>query len=487
MAFDPSIISSIPDSAPNPIKAKGDAYTLASLIDNQQLDRMKLNQAKSEQEDLGKIKQVLSKADISTFEGQNKAAEAATRINPKLGMDLQRNFAQRQSAQYEKQDQELKFQVVKHDALASSLDSILGEADQLRKSGASDAMVNASIMKSVLGAKEQLSQQTLPNGQSLWDPNYDKALSQGPLTYDKIKSLEAQSNKGQELLKQRLAERHQSVAEAQETERERHDRATETNAADKTDLSKKKSERDASGGLSDKARDELADQALTGDSGALVGLSKADKAAVRNRIADVAEIRGLKGGDIAAKNAEFFGIKAGERALGTRQAQIDTAANEADKLIPIALEASEKVPRGKLVPWNKLFQIAERGDSDPNLLAFAQAARSLANVYTRAVVPGASGVSDREESIASLPIYTDQASFKAVTDIMKKEIAAAQASPREVRKGLSDSITGRDPQPEAPASRPVAGSPQGSNEPTATGPDGKKVVFRGGQWVPLGK
>lgn len=455
MAFDPSVISSIPDSNVNPVKAKGDAFTLASLIDNQQLDRLKLNTAQSEQKDLGKIKEVLGKSDISTFEGQNKAAEAATRINPKLGMDLQRNFAQRQSAQYDKQDQDLKIYAVQQDHIAGALDNVLAEADQLRKSGASDAMVNATIMKSVLSAKEQLSQQTLPNGQPVWNASLDKALSSGPLTYDRIKALENQSNKGQELIKARLAERHQQVGEQQETERERHDRATESQGQEKVDLSAKKLERDSSGGLTDKAVDTLADQSLTGDTSGLTGLSKADKAKVRNRQADLAEIRGLKGGDLAAKNAEFFGIKAGERALGTRQAQIDTAANEADKLIPIALEASEKVPRGKLVPWNKLFQIAEKGDSDPNLYAFAQAARSLANVYTRAVVPGASGVADREESIASLPIYTDQTSFKAVTDIMKKEIAAAKASPREVRQGLAESITGRDPQPIAPASAPV--------------------------------
>lgn len=455
MAFDPSVISSIPDSQISPVKAKGDAFTLASLIDNQQLDRLKLNTAQSEQKDLGKIKEVLGKSDISTFEGQNKAAEAATRINPKLGMDLQRNFAQRQSAQYDKQDQDLKIYAVQQDHIAGALDNVLAEADQLRKSGATDAMVNATIMRSVLGAKEQLSQQMLPNGQPVWNQSLDKALASGPLTYDRIKALENQSNKGQELIKARLAERHQQVGEAQETERERHDRAMESQGQEKVDLSAKKFERDSAGGLTGKALDEITDQALTGDTSALTGLSKGDKAAVRNRMADVAEIRGLKGGDVAAKNAEFFGIKAGERALGTRQAQIDTAANEADKLIPIALEASEKVPRGKLVPWNKLFQIAEKGDSDPNLYAFAQAARSLANVYTRAVVPGASGVSDREESIASLPIYTDQASFKAVTDIMKKEIAAAKASPREVRQGLGESITGRDPQPIAPASAPV--------------------------------
>lgn len=452
MSFDPSVISSIPDSQVNPTKAKGEAYTLASLVDNQQLDRMKLNSAKSEQADMAKIKDVLNKSDISTFEGQNKAAEAATRINPKLGMDLQRNFTQRQSAQYDKQDQDLKIRTVQHDYIAGALDNVLAEADAARKSGASDAMVNATIMKSVLGAKEQLSQQTLPNGQPVWDASFDKALAGGPLTYDRIVAMERQSNKGQELLKQRLAERHQKIGEEQETERERHDRAMESQGQQKVDVSKEKAERDAGGGLTDKAVDALADQSLTGDTSGLTGLSKADKAKVRNRQADLAEIRGLKGGDLAAKNAEFFGIKAGERALGTRQAQIDTAANEAEKLIPIALEASDKVPRGKLVPWNKLFQIAEKGDSDPNLYAFAQAARSLANVYTRAVVPGASGVADREESIASLPIYTDQTSFKAVTDIMRKEIAAAKASPREVRQGLAESITGRVPKgPEGPA------------------------------------
>lgn len=455
MAFDPSVISSIPDSNVNPVKAKGDAFTLASLIDNQQLDRLKLNTAQSEQKDLGKIKEVLGKSDISTFEGQNKAAEAATRINPKLGMDLQRNFAQRQSAQYDKQDQDLKIYAVQQDHIAGALDNVLAEADQLRKSGASDAMVNATIMKSVLSAKEQLSQQTLPNGQPVWNASLDKALSSGPLTYDRIKALENQSNKGQELIKARLAERHQQVGEQQETERERHDRATESQGQEKVDISKAKFERDSGGGLTGKAVDQITDQVITGDTSGLTGLSKADKAKVRNRMADVAEIRGLSGADIAAKNAEFFGIRAGERALGTRQAQIDTAAVEAQKIAPIVREASKKVPRGGFVPWTKLFQIAEAGSSNKELLAFAQAAKSYANIYTRATVPGASGVSDRESAVEHLPIFTDDASFEAVMDIMDKEIAAAKASPREVRQGLAESITGRDPQPIAPASAPV--------------------------------
>jgi hypothetical protein len=237
MAFDPSVISSIPDSSINPIEAKAKGYTLASLIDDQKLGRMKVNAAQSEQADMGKIKDILGKSDISTFEGQNKAAEAAMKVSPKLGMDLQRGFAQKQSAQYEKQDSDLRMYAVQQDHIAGALDSVLAEADQLRKSGATDAMVNATIMRSVLGAKESLQRQMLPNGQPVWNQQLDKALAGGPLTYDRIKSLEMQSNKGQELIKQRLAERHQGVTEAQENERERHDRATESNATRKTDAS----------------------------------------------------------------------------------------------------------------------------------------------------------------------------------------------------------------------------------------------------------
>jgi hypothetical protein len=76
-------------------------------------------------------------------------------------------------------------------------------------------------------------------------------------------------------------------------------------------------------------------------------------------------------------------------------------------------------------------------------LRFAQAARSFANIYTRAVVPGASGVADREESIKNLPTFTDQKSFNGVLDIMDQEMRAAQASPAAVREDMARAITGR--------------------------------------------
>jgi hypothetical protein len=216
-------------------------------------------------------------------------------------------------------------------------------------------------------------------------------------------------------------------------------------------------------GLSTDSVQSLAEQAEAGDTSALVGLSKQDKEAVRNRMADNAQIRGTTGADQAARNANFFGIKAGERTLGTRQANIDSAVTEAQNVLPILRQASDAVPRGKITSLNELIQVAERGTSDPALLRFAQAARSFANIYTRAVVPGASGVSDREESIKNLPTFTDQKSFNGVLDIMEQEMAAAKASPASVREDMASDITGRKPGqnaevPRTPAKAPAVGT-----------------------------
>lgn len=214
-----------------------------------------------------------------------------------------------------------------------------------------------------------------------------------------------------------------------------------------------------SGGLDDKSVQRLADQLEAGDTSGLTGLSKPDRAKVQNRRSDDAEIRGTTGADQAARNANFFGVKAGERTLGTRQANIDSAVTEAQKILPILRAASDAVPRGKFTSLNEIIQTAERGTSDPALLRFAQAARSFANIYTRAVVPGASGVTDREESIKNLPTFTDQKSFNGVLDIMEQEMEAAKESPAAVREDMSRAITGRKPKENAEVPTSTAHKP----------------------------
>ena len=49
------------------------------------------------------------------------------------------------------------------------------------------------------------------------------------------------------------------------------------------------------------------------------------RAALRNEVTRLAQQRGLKGSDVAALNAEFAGLTAGERTLGNRTANIEIA------------------------------------------------------------------------------------------------------------------------------------------------------------------
>lgn len=438
MAFDASVISSIPDNAPDPIKAKGDAYTLASLIDNQQLDRMKLNSAKSEQADLGKIKEVLNKTDISTFEGQNKAADAATRINPKLGMDLQRNFAQRQSAQYDKQDQELKILGMRHDYISGALDNVLAEADNMRRRGATDAMVNATIMRSVLGAKEQLQQQTLPDGKPVWDPQFDKALASGPLNYDRIRSLEMQSNKGQELVKQRLAERHQQVGEAQESERERHDRATE-GLANRKETTKEAT--DSKGIITDDASDLAAQRLLNGEkaSDVLANFGRGKQgpeniAKVQNRFAQLAKEQGMSSQDITNRRIEMQGIVKEEQVAGAISGKIRYAEKEIGQIAPKALEASASVPRGSFVPWNRLKLYGEKQLSDPNLKRLKSYLTTLSNSYDLLAARGGTDKDKRAHNRELLDSADSPETLKVAIDAITQEAALSETAATESLK-----------------------------------------------------
>lgn len=436
-SFDPSVISSIPDSSVNPVEAKAKGYTLASLIDEQQLGRMKLNSAKSEQADMGKIKDILGKSDLSTYEGQTKASEAALKVNPKLGMDLQRGFAQRQSAQYEKQDADLRTYAVQQDHIAGALDSVLAEADRLRASGATDAMVNATIMRSVLGAKEQLQKTTLPNGQPVWNPQLDQALAGGPLTYDRIKALEMQSNKGQQLIKERLAERHQSVTEAQETERERHDRATEANAATKTAAA-------ADGGFSGPSGELMAALTERGVSlpagfrskaqqkATLDGILKRNPGQTADQIADK-----IKAGQI-----DFTAAKTEANVVARREgssAAAISALNSQGGLYDQLIETGKKVDFGS-AKFKNALELWKAGEviADPDISEYVNALADTRAEFASVLARG--GQVTDSVRIASEHAFPDKMSLSELTrnvERSKKIARAIQAGNTSVADAIS--------------------------------------------------
>lgn len=192
-----------------------------------------------------------------------------------------------------------------------------------------------------------------------------------------------------------------------------------------------------------------AQQYLAGDSGALSNFGRGAQGAknlnaVRLEVAKQATAAGLNGADIAAKMAEFGGVKAGQRTAGTRSASIEIAASEAAELAPLAIEASRKVSRSGFLPFGKAQIMFDQNTNDPALRQFAMANTALSNAYSQVMSRGGvATVSDKEHARELLSTAHDQPSYEAAVAQMTREIQAAQKAPGAVKKAISSGVTGK--------------------------------------------
>jgi hypothetical protein len=218
--------------------------------------------------------------------------------------------------------------------------------------------------------------------------------------------------------------------------------------------------------LSADTRTRIARQFLKGDKSGLQNLGRgaqgaANLVALQNDITAEAGRQGMSGEDIAARMAEFEGLKAGMRATGNISARVENAAAEAANLAPLAVQASRDVVRSGFLPFGKVQIMFDTNANDPALAKFATANLGLATAYASAMARGNKPtVSDNEHARALLSTAKSQAAYEATVAQMQAEIAQAQAAPKSVRKDLSNSISGRGEAPAAaPAAKPGGGKP----------------------------
>lgn len=198
--------------------------------------------------------------------------------------------------------------------------------------------------------------------------------------------------------------------------------------------------KDPSAGLTDDDVKFMARQYLAGDKSVLQNIGRGaqgsrDLVAVRRAIREEAEAKGMKPDEVASTIAEFEGLKAGERSLGTRTAQAGMAVNEASQFADLALGASQKIDRTKYPNLNSVLQAAEKGTGDPAIVQFGAYNNSLINAYARAVSPtGTPTVSSTEHAREMLSTAYSKGQYAAVVGAMKQEMAAAMKSPGAVRE-----------------------------------------------------
>lgn len=209
-----------------------------------------------------------------------------------------------------------------------------------------------------------------------------------------------------------------------------------------------------SGTLRPETLDFLAQQYLTGDRQAIQGFARSATAriAIQNAIVDKAAQMGMSPQETAARIAEFQGTVAASRSVGQRAANISLAANEAQQMLAIVKEQSDKFPRQNFIPWNYALRAYETGTGSPEIAAFGASVNALVNVYARAINPtGQPTVSDKEHARAVLNTIQSPEQVDAVLGIIRRELEIAKKAPSAVRSDLRSSVTGGGNVPPPPS------------------------------------
>lgn len=215
----------------------------------------------------------------------------------------------------------------------------------------------------------------------------------------------------------------------------------------------------------------MAGQYLAGDRTVMQNLGRGQQGAenivrLRREIAKQTIAQGGTPKDVAAAIGEFEGFKSGQRALGTRQAQIEMAANVTKQFAPLALEASNKFDRTDYKSLNDIEKAALERTSSPELRRFNFANTSLINAYARAVNPsGVATVSDKDHARAILDTGFSKGDYAAAVDQLLKEIDAELKAPGAVKGGMREFITanaGGGGEPAAAPSNPAMPDIQGA-------------------------
>ena len=208
----------------------------------------------------------------------------------------------------------------------------------------------------------------------------------------------------------------------------------------------------------------MAGQYLAGDKSVFQNVGRGSQGAeniirLRRAVQAEAERRKMKPDEIAARMAEFEGIKAGERTLGNRTANIEMAVTEAQQMAPLALTASENVDRTKIPTLNAALLAAEKGMGDENVVRLGVATNSLINIYARAISPtGVPTVSDKDHARELLASAWAKGQYRAGVDQLMKELQAARRAPGQVRSEFRSAVTGAEEKPKDTAA-PAAPQP----------------------------
>jgi hypothetical protein len=141
--------------------------------------------------------------------------------------------------------------------------------------------------------------------------------------------------------------------------------------------------------------------------------------------------------DVRTNKAENAGMTAGQRAVGTQIANVQVAANEANKMIEVAKPYVTKVNPTDYPVLNAAGNYVAKNTGDPNIVGLATSLNAIVNTYARAINPkGTATVSDKNHAREILNTAMSKGQINEAFNVMNQEMNAALASGPETRAGM---------------------------------------------------
>ena len=490
MAINPQSISSIGQSV-DLGGAVEKAYTLSDAIDRSQMNKMTLAAAREDAADNAKLKELTKGVDLADPEARNAlVGRISTEVGGRQAMAFERDLNANTEGRLKAEESYLQNLEHRSKLFESATEPfVIGYQEAKAKGGASLQEYEATVLPAFQKTAKDLMEQKLPNGKPLLDPAHmqaiQTALSGGPgSTMALLQSVYTNSQDAQTKIaarrKETLGERELTArATNEEGKPAREDRAANI-AERRLRLLEGKDAASKEGGLQPDDYKFIAGQYLAGDTSALQNLGRGVQGAkdlreIRKEVRQLAEERGMKPEDVAAKMAQFAGIKAEKRVEGTTVGKIETAIREIPQFAEKALAASAKVPRGEFRPFNKLRLYADTELSNPDLKELKSYLNSLSNAYDVAAARGGTDVNKRAEAHAMLDAADSPETLARAIKVMQDEAAIA------LKAGQS-ALRGDQPPPAVSVTTPVP--------PPATGGTGaaggtKRWEMKGDKLVPV--
>lgn len=439
----------------NPLDQASKAYTLKSQMQQSEMGGLQLEQAKKGVVADQKIKDIFQQPDafIQDENGQRMLSPGAIQkvfaVDPAKGMALQASHLEQVNATLKmkhmvtQMDGEKLGQAEKHLKLVG--DAALGARDSYMsylKDAPGDVAGATEVSRNAYATQLQgLVKQGLmkPEEADAELKNFSpaqismKAMTSGHYLATIAEERKARQEKAKEIHDDKMMELR---------ERGEDRRAGALAAAVSARNSKE-------GALEPEDLSAMAKQYLAGDKSVFQNLGRGAQGSrnvVNLRKAIRAEMNeaGMTPSQVATKLAEFEGLKAGERTLGNRTANVEMAVNEATQFIDVAKAQSDKLGRTRFMPINKALQAFEKNTGDPDVVAFGAANNSLINAYARAVSPsGTPTVHDKEHARDMISTAQSKEQYDAVLKVMQQEMAAAKKSPGMVRESFREGATGK--------------------------------------------